>query len=282
MSRAVVLAVVMATATFVLPAPAGAQVFGTFVWQTQPYCNRLALTLTVTPGGFSVAGTDDGCGALRKASVTGALVLNADGTAGLRVSVAPTDGARAVDLWATVSTAHGGGTWSDSAGHSGTLTLGGYTGGLPIRPSTPTPIDVSDNPMTADDPCFAAVRPGSATLCGNSSGHWKHGGIGMPGLQIWKDGEGRVHLRGSVYRTSALAPGAVMSLPPGWRPKRSVAMSVATSRISEGVGGAAFVVFFGDDYSEAFYRGLVFITSQTDPQQQGALHFGETVLTVDR
>lgn len=275
MFRVVALAV-MAAALF--GSPAAAQ---TLVWQTQPYCNRLALTLTGAAGGFTVAGTDDGCGAVRKASVTGTIVVNPDGTAGLRVAVVSSEGGRAVDLWATVSTANGTGSWSDGVGHSGTLVLGAYAGGLPIRPSSPTPIDVADNPAIQDDPCFAAVRPETPMLCGDLDGQWKHGGIGMPGLQIWKEADGRVHLRGSVYRTSALAPMAVLSLPPGWRPTRTVAMSVATSRVAEGVGGTAFVIFFGDDFPQALYRGLVFINSQTDPQH-GALHFGETVLTVDR
>jgi hypothetical protein len=267
---------VMAAALFGSPAVAQ-----TLVWQTQPYCNRLALTLTGAAGGFTVVGTDDGCGAARRASVTGTIVLNADGTAGLRLSVAPSAGGRAVDLWATVSTSSGSGAWTDSVGHSGALVLGAYAGGLPIRPATPTPIDVADNPALQDDPCFAAVRPGTPMLCGDLDGLWKQGGIGLPGLQIWKDADGRVHLRGSVHRTSTLAPMAVLSLPPGWRPTRSVAMSIATSRLAEGVGGTAFVIFYGDDVSQALYRGLVFITSLSDPQH-GALHFGETVLTVDR
>jgi hypothetical protein len=278
MFRVVVPAVVMAAAILGSAAPLAAQ---TLVWQTQPFCNRLMLTLTGTPGGFTVVGTDDGCGAVRKASVTGTIVLNSDGTAGLRVAIAPTDGARVVDLWATVSTASGSGSWADSAGHSGALALGSYMGGLPLRPSSPTPLNIADNPMTQDDPCFAAVRPETPMLCGDVDGHWKHGGIGLPGLQIWKDGDGRVHLRGSVYRTSTLAPLSVVSLPPGWRPTRTVAMSLATSRIAEGVGGTAFVIFYGDDFPQALYRGLVWINSQTDPQH-GALHFGEIVLTVDR
>ena len=267
---------VMAAAFF--GSPVAAQ---TLVWQTQPYCNRLALTLTRAADGFTVVGTDDGCGAARKASVTGTIVLNPDGTAGLRLSVASSDGGRAVDLWATVSTGNGNGSWADGVGHNGALALGSYMGGLPIRPSTPTPLDVADNPGTQDDPCFATVRPETPMLCGTLDGQWKQGALGFGGLQIWKDADGRVHLRGSVYRASALAPMAVVSLPPGWRPTRSVAMSVATSRIAEGVGGSAFVIFYGDDVPQALYRGLVFITSMTDPQH-GALHFGETVLTVDR
>jgi hypothetical protein len=278
MVRVVLSAVVMAAAILGSPALAAAQ---TFVWQTQPYCNRLALTLTSTSAGFTVVGTDDGCGAARKASASGTIVLNADGTAGLRVSVVSSEGGRAVDLWATVSTATGNGSWADGVGHSGTLALTTYMGGLPIRPSSPTPLDIADNPMTPDDPCFAVVRPDTPMLCGDADGHWKHGAIGLPGLQIWKDADGRVHLRGSVHRTSALAPMSVLSLPPGWRPKRTVAMSVATSRLAEGVGGTAFVIFFGDDFPEALYRGLIVVNSQTDPLH-GALHFGETVLTVDR
>lgn len=281
MCRAIALAVVIAAAMFVVPAPAGAQVFGTFVWQTQPFCNRLALTLTNTPGGFTVAGTDDGCGAARKAGVTGTIVLNPDGTAGLRVSIAPTDGARVVDLWATVSTAHGGGAWSDSAGHGGALVLGGAQPGLPVRPTTPTPLDVAPNPMSQDNPCFDAVRPATPTFCGYAGGYWQHGGIGMPGVQIWKDHEGRVHLRGSAQRSSATAGTFVLNLPPGWRPKRTVGMSVGTSRVSQNLGGTAMVLFIGDDYPTAAYRGLVAINFQTD-QLDGAVHFGEIVFTADR
>lgn len=281
MSRVVLFAALMVAAILGSVAEGAAQTFGTLVWQTQPYCNRLSLTLTNTPGGFTVAGTDDGCGAARKATVTGALVLNADGTAGLRISIAPTDGARAVDLSATVSTAHGSGTWSDSVGQGGALVLGGAVGGLPVRPATPTPTDVAANPMTQDDPCLAAERPVAPMLCGDLDGHWKHGALGLPGLQVWKDADGRLHLRGSVYRTSATTPMSVLSLPPNWRPKRTVAVAIATSRVAEGVGGTAFVIFFGDDFPQAVYRGLVVVNSQTDPQH-GALHFGELVLTVDR
>ena len=42
---------------------ASAQVFGTFPWQMQPYCNAVTLTLTSAPAGFTLDGTDDQCGA---------------------------------------------------------------------------------------------------------------------------------------------------------------------------------------------------------------------------
>jgi hypothetical protein len=44
------------------PAPAAAQVFGTFSRQMLPYCNVVSLTLVNTPvGGFTLQGTDDQC-----------------------------------------------------------------------------------------------------------------------------------------------------------------------------------------------------------------------------
>jgi hypothetical protein len=282
MGRVVVLAVAVAAAILGSPASVAAQVFGTFVWQTQPFCNRLALTLTTTPGGFTVAGTDDGCGAPHKASVTGALVLNPDGTAGLRVTVAPTDGARAVELWATVSTAHGGGSWSDSAGHHGTLVLGGAMPGLPARPATPTPVDVANHPATDVNPCFdgaAPATPVTPAFCGYSSGYWRHGGLGLPGVQLWKDGEGRVHLRGSAQKSSTQAGPFVLALPAGMRPKRTVTLSAQMSRASQNLGGTALIVIFGDDV--ATYRGLVAVQFQTDAADM-SVHFGEVVFSVDR
>ena len=153
MSRVVVPAVVMAAAILCSAAPVAAQ---TLVWQTQPFCNRLTLTLTGTPAGFTVVGTDDGCGAPRKATVTGTIVLNPDGTAGLRVSVVSSEGGRAVDLWATVSTANGSGSWADGAGHSGALALGSYVGGLPTGHRARRRSNVADSPMRERSVCFTA------------------------------------------------------------------------------------------------------------------------------
>ena len=50
---------------------ASAQVFGTFSWQMQPYCNIVSLTLTQTPGGFTVDGSDNQCGAAKLAGAAG-------------------------------------------------------------------------------------------------------------------------------------------------------------------------------------------------------------------
>jgi hypothetical protein len=74
----------LTTAAVVLsPAGAYAQVFGTFTWQMQPYCNLVTLTLTNSPGGFTLSGSDDQCGSVSKGSAAGVAVFNADGTVGL-------------------------------------------------------------------------------------------------------------------------------------------------------------------------------------------------------
>ena len=51
--------------------PASAQVFGTFSWQMQPYCNQITLTLTNVNGNFTLDGSDDQCGAAKKGSASG-------------------------------------------------------------------------------------------------------------------------------------------------------------------------------------------------------------------
>ncbi len=117
-----------------LTTPAAAQVFGTLAWQMQPYCNVVALTLTVTPTGFSLDGTDDQCGAATKASATGQVTLNPNGTAGVNFTVVTSPGGRGVHVSGVVNPGTGQGTWTDSLGNSGTFVLGGATPGLPARP----------------------------------------------------------------------------------------------------------------------------------------------------
>lgn len=68
--------VVVAILTYGVPAPLSAQVFGTFPWQMQPYCNVVTLTLTSTPAGFTLDGADDQCGATNKASAVGVASFN--------------------------------------------------------------------------------------------------------------------------------------------------------------------------------------------------------------
>lgn len=270
---AVLLAVVAA------PAVTDAQVLGTFTWQMQPYCNRVTLTLTGTPGGFVAAGTDDLCGGPRKAGATGFVVFNPDGSVGLSLAIAPAAGAAATDVSAIVSPANGQGTWSDSAGNSGAFALGGGTPGLPVRPTVPPPIDVAANPAGMTDPCFANPLV-DFTLCGVAGSHWSHGGLGLPGLQVWKDADGRVHIRGSVVRTGAFSSGSrVFVLPAGFRPTRTLSFSVGMSRAAQNLGGRAMVLIYGPTVPGQ--HGVVVIQFETDADDR-ALHFGEVMFSIDR
>lgn len=113
---------------------ASAQVFGTFTWQMQPFCNKVTLTLTAVPGNFTIDGADDQCGATRKASASGMAVFNPDGTVGLNFTIV-TPTAHVAQVAASVSPANGQGTWTDSLGNGGTFAFFGNLGGLPPRPA---------------------------------------------------------------------------------------------------------------------------------------------------
>jgi hypothetical protein len=114
---------------------ASAQVFGTFSWQMQPYCNKVTLTLTSVTGNFTLDGSDDQCGAAQRAGANGIAVFNLDGSVGLNFTIVTAPGGRAVHVSAIVSPGNGQGTWSDDAGHSGAFAFFGNTSGLPARPS---------------------------------------------------------------------------------------------------------------------------------------------------
>ena len=129
MTRTILL--LSAAAVVLSPVAADAQVFGTFTWQMQPHCNRVTLTLTISPGGFTLSGSDDQCGAVSKASATGVALFNADGTVGLNFTIVTPPTGQAVHVSASVSPASGQGTWSDDLGNSGTFALGGNAAGLP-------------------------------------------------------------------------------------------------------------------------------------------------------
>lgn len=116
------------------PAQAAAQVFGTFSWQMLPYCNVVSLTLVNTPAGFSLQGTDDQCGAVNKAGAFGIASFNTSGNVTANFSIVTAPGGRPVHVSAIISPANGSGTWTDSAGNTGTLALSGATPGLPARP----------------------------------------------------------------------------------------------------------------------------------------------------
>jgi hypothetical protein len=110
---------------------ADAQVIGTFPWQTQPYCNRIVLTVVQQGGVYQLVGTDDQCGA-GSAPVTGTAVPTGSGVA-MGVTIALASG-RVAHLTASISLATLSGTWTDADGHTGAFVFSGATGGA-LRPA---------------------------------------------------------------------------------------------------------------------------------------------------
>ena len=117
-------------------APASAQSLGTFRWQLQPYCNVVTLSITQAGAVYTLDGYDDQCGAATRAPVTGSAVPNPDGTIEIGFGIVASPDARPVHVAVAINTATLGGTWTDSAGHSGTFAFTpiGGTGGAP-RPA---------------------------------------------------------------------------------------------------------------------------------------------------
>lgn len=269
----------VAAAMMMWPAHAGAQVFGTFTWQMEPYCNRVTLTLTNTPAGFALSGFDDQCGATGRAGAVGAAAPNLDGTIGLSFTIVAPPVGEAVHVSARVSPVTGQGTWSDDVGNAGSFGFGGNTPGLPVRPSNMAPLDVADNPNEPANPCGVIDSP-TLVLCGTSTLHWRTGGFGIPGLQVWRDRDGRAHIRGSATRSSGTVGGAVFRLPPSLVPTRTLAMTVSTGQ-SAGVhqGGTALLVIYGPDVPSS--TGYVAVYSPSTANHP-VLHIGEVVFTVDR
>lgn len=135
MKRSMALHGVLALTMMVFGASnAAAQVFGTFTWQMQPYCNKVTLTLTSVTGNFRLDGSEDQCGATKKASASGVGVFNPDGTVGLNFTIVPSSGP-SVHVSASVSPANGQGTWGDDFGNTGAFAFFGNTPSLPARPS---------------------------------------------------------------------------------------------------------------------------------------------------
>ncbi len=129
--RRVAVAMTGALFTMAGATAASAQVFGTFSWQMQPYCNTITLTLTSVTGNFTLDGSDDQCGATKKGSATGIGVFNPDGTVSLNFTIVSAPSGSAVHVSASVNPANGQGTWTDSRGRNGTFAFFGTTPGLP-------------------------------------------------------------------------------------------------------------------------------------------------------
>jgi len=121
---------------------ASAQVFGTFAWQMQPYCNIISLTLSSSPAGFVLEGTDNQCGAVDKASALGVASFNANGLVNLNFTIVTAPSGRPVHVAAVVNPGTGSGTWTDNGGNTGVFALGAPGSGSP-RPLPTTSIGVA-------------------------------------------------------------------------------------------------------------------------------------------
>ena len=119
-----------------------AQVFGTFAWQMQPYCNIISLTLSSSPAGFVLEGTDNQCGAVDKASALGVASFNANGLVNLNFTIVTAPSGRPVHVAAVVNPGTGSGTWTDNGGNTGVFALGAPGSGSP-RPVPTTSIGVA-------------------------------------------------------------------------------------------------------------------------------------------
>lgn len=266
-----------------LASSTSAQVFGTFSWQMQPYCNKVVLTLTTTPTGFALSGYDDMCGGNPRSTAGGQAVFNPDGTVSVNFTLVTSPSGRSAGVSGIVSPFTGAGTWTDSLGHTGTFVLGANTLGLPGRPLAPDVLTVADNPNAAQSPC-AVPTPPTLVLCGTSTSRWLNGGYGFEGLQIWRDEFNQVHIRGTLGRpgggTLTTGDGILFVLPANLRPKRTLAFPIGTGPFagSSTTGGATIVIYAANFASGP---GIVGVFNPSVPTHSTLL-FGELVYSLDQ
>jgi hypothetical protein len=176
---------------------ASAQVFGTFSWRMEPFCNIITLTVTQRPFGYTVDGHDNQCGAGQLSGATGQVVFNPDGTLGLSFTTVTSPAGKTVHVTALVSPATGSGTWTDSVGNTGNLLLGAPGAGSP-RPtgagqaafvfqvtaanicSTGQSYAVIDHPVINNDSTAILLATPNATWPGSGT---TGGFIGVPNTQ---------------------------------------------------------------------------------------------------
>jgi hypothetical protein len=262
----------------VAPAAASAQVFGTFSWQMQPYCNRVTITLTTAAPGFTLAGTDDQCGTGTRGSVTGVGQFNPNGTVGLSFTIITSPAAQPVHVSALVSPTNGQGSWSDSLGNHGTFGFFGAQAGLPPRPDPTAPADVAESSAPNSDPCLA-LEPPTMTLCGSSAKRWTSTALNYGPLHVWRDAGGQVHVDGSVGVTDGGVGGMVFVLPPHLRPSRYVYLPVATGAAAgASATGAAILIIVPRDAPGA--PGAVFVYNPSIGGHN-VVHFGDVTFRTD-
>jgi hypothetical protein len=133
MPRTVPVAIALTAFALLIPSAVGAQSLGTFRWQLQPFCNAVVANVVQQGAIFTLDGYDDMCGAAQRAPLVGLATLNTDGTVAIGLTIVTSAG-RGVQVGARISVPTLAGSWSDSAGNSGTFAFGASTGGSP-RPA---------------------------------------------------------------------------------------------------------------------------------------------------
>ena len=163
---------------------AAGQPIGTFRWQLQPFCNVLTVTVVQVGSQYHIDGTDDQCGAARRASVVGLAFPNPDGTVGFGLTTVTTPGGTPVHLDARISIAALSGPWTDSAGNGGTFTFrtGGATGGSPrpvpaggIAPGTITATQLAPGSVTSVQLAPGAIAGAAAAFGTCPAGQYLRG-----------------------------------------------------------------------------------------------------------
>ena len=109
---------------------------GRFAGSCSRYCNVVTLSVTEAGGVYTLDGFDDQCGAATRAPLTGTAAPNPDGTVELGFGIVTSPDAVPVHVAVAINTTTLGGTWTDSAGHTGAFafTPGSGTGGEPRPP----------------------------------------------------------------------------------------------------------------------------------------------------
>jgi hypothetical protein len=139
-------------------------------------------------------------------------------------------------------------------------------------------VSVADNPATADDPCAPSAAPATMVLCGTASVHWINGGLGVPGLQVWRDQIGQIHIRGSATLSSGTMDdqSSIFILPRDERPARILAFpATITSTAGAVPAGSALLVVYPDSFG-----GFVGVFDASVPTLR-VLHVGDIAFRTD-
>lgn len=147
-----------------LPAAAGAQIVGTFSWQTQPYCNVVTVQVIQQGALFQLAGADDLCGA-GLAPVTGTAVPAGASVVFGMTTALPTG--RSAHLSATISLSALSGTWSDADGNTGAFAFGAHA----IGPARPAPAGASAITVNQFAPTVYSGTGAATTLARSDHDH---------------------------------------------------------------------------------------------------------------